>query len=182
MHSTIRCTPAAKAGLTGETQSLERLVAEASPFVRPLVRSTMRKKLLLLGSLILAVMLLGVMLLWWTAPGAAISLEGYKQLQFGMTKSDVEEILGPAGDHSMGKLEFDQAGVGPARVDLEWAKTIGATRIQKMVMEQYAWRGNNGYIAVRLYDGEVRWIYFMPGSIRSVDAWKFLRRICRVAD
>jgi hypothetical protein len=50
-------------------------------------------------------------------PGSPINRENFEKIKLGMTKKEVEEILGPAGDHSSGPLAAD---VSPDEIWKEW--------------------------------------------------------------
>jgi len=91
----------------------------------------MRRRKLLVALAGLAVVVAAGVLVQWPAPTSRLTLENLGHLREGMTRAEVEAILGAPGDYSTGQLEF----VGqPRSVRIEPSKeshgTDGSTYLQ----------------------------------------------------
>jgi hypothetical protein len=120
-------------------------------------------------------------------PGSPINRENFEKIKLGMTKKEVEEIFGPAGDHSSGPLA---AFVSPDEIWEEWkdrpedfAQGILDSRRKSLLLGWYwregvsEWASDAGIIQlVWDWNGKIEYKGFFDARPRLVSPLDRIRR------
>jgi hypothetical protein len=117
------------------------------------------RKWTLFGAVVgLAVLAVGVFVLWPRPdPAARITKENFEAIESGMSRAEVEALLGPPGDHATGETGFYRSAVGDEH-------TFNEKEAELFVDTQNCWGCDTKSIYVR---------FGSAGTVVQTSYWTF---------
>jgi hypothetical protein len=123
----------------------------------------------------LAVVAAGVVVLWPRPAPERITRENYDRIRAGMTRAEIETILGPPGDYTTAPIEgvrvasstFSAPGSEIAYLESRWLSDTA----QAVVWFDYSGRANRGYYAPMRIKDETLWSRFLWRAKRQWHRW-----------
>ena len=134
-----------------------------------------RRTLLVMLAGLAVVIAAGVVVLWPRPASERITRENYDRIRAGMTRAEIETILGPPGDYTTAPTEgvrvasstFSAPGSEIAYLESRWLSDTA----QAVVWFDYSGRANRGYYAPMRIKDETPWARFLWRAKRQWRRW-----------
>jgi hypothetical protein len=141
----------------------------------PVIGGDVRRRTLLVVLAGLAVVVAAGVVVLWPRPPSRITRENYDRIRAGMTRAEIETILGPPGDYTTAPTEgvrvasrtFSAPGSESAYLQSCWLSDSA----QAVVWFEYSGRANRGYYAPMRIKDETLWARFHWRLKRQWHRW-----------
>lgn len=137
----------------------------------------MKRKLARFGLVLLVLVVAAISFAWYTSPSRRINREAFERLHEGISKKEVEEILGPPGNHASARAFAIDPETGA--IEQELKELILQMAQDPKSRETVIWASNSGAIFLRFENDVARRLAYIEVAVSARDRLKEWFRLSR---